>query len=299
MGNASFSYDSYRTHLRSTTYRNDGTRKNIQEVFTRRGMHPDLDPGNIVVRESRDSEANPSSRPLIIALDVTGSMGFIAEAIAKEKLENLMHGVLDTKPIDDPHLMFMAIGDAAYDRAPLQVSQFEADIRIAEQLQSIYLEGKGGGNSCESYDLAWYFAARHTSIDSFEKRKKKGYLFTIGDENPPEGITKEHLQKIFGKGQFKNVKTVDLLKDADEKWEIFHVIVEEGSYAKTGTNKKWVTEKWRDLLGNRALSLSNYNYIAEVITAAIQLNECVPWDEVIAHAQGDECKRALSYTFPQ
>lgn len=34
----------------------------------------------------------------------------------------------------------------------------------------------------ESYELAMYFMARHTSIDCYEKRGKRGYLFMIGDE---------------------------------------------------------------------------------------------------------------------
>ena len=37
-------------------------------------------------------------------------------------------------PVADPHMMIMGVGDAWCDRAPLQVTQFEPDIRIAEQL---------------------------------------------------------------------------------------------------------------------------------------------------------------------
>lgn len=61
---------------------------------------------------------------------------------------------------------------------------FEADIRIARQLEKLWLEKGGGGNCCESYTLPWYFAALHTAIDWFEKRGQKGYLFTVGDELP-------------------------------------------------------------------------------------------------------------------
>ena len=41
-----------------------------------------------------------------------------------------------------------------------------------------------------------YFAAMHTKIDSFIKRGKKGYLFTIGDEPVPGDLTKEQIEII-------------------------------------------------------------------------------------------------------
>lgn len=77
--------------------------------------------------------------------------------------------------------MIMGIGDLAYDGCPIQVSQFESDIRIAEQLDKIYFEFGGGGNSFESYTAAWYFGSRHTKLDCLN-RGKKGIIITMGDE---------------------------------------------------------------------------------------------------------------------
>lgn len=116
------------------------------EVFGGRSLHPDLDPSRAGVRESRDSKLNPESNPVIVALDVTGSMGMIAEVIARDGLGTLVEEMLVRQPVSDPHLMFMGVGDVCSDRAPLQVTQFEADIGIARQLQRIWLEGGGGGD---------------------------------------------------------------------------------------------------------------------------------------------------------
>ena len=80
----------------------------------------------------------------------------------------MVEEILARKPVSDPHILCMGIGDVLCDQAPLQVTQFEADIRIAEQLEKLWLEKGGGGNSCESYNLPWYFAAMHTAIDCFE-----------------------------------------------------------------------------------------------------------------------------------
>jgi hypothetical protein len=95
--------------------------------------------------------------------------------------------------------MFMAIGDANCDKAPLQVSQFEADKRIIDQLTQIYLEHSGGGNDFESYNLPWYFAANHTVHDSMEKRGKRGYLFTVGDEETPQDLTRDQINHIIAR----------------------------------------------------------------------------------------------------
>src|ERR1019366_3701840 len=120
-----------------------------EEVFTSTGLKDYMDPAKITVRESRDSEAHPKSTALIFGFDETGSMGGIPEVFVKTSLGKMMTGIFDASPISDPHIMVLGIGDAHADHAPLQCSQFETDIRIAEQLTDIYLEGNGGGNDQE------------------------------------------------------------------------------------------------------------------------------------------------------
>jgi hypothetical protein len=198
-------------------------------------------------------------------------MGMLADVIAREGLGTLFTGILDRQPIQDPHVMFMAIGDANCDRAPLQVSQFEADKRIIEQLAMIYLEHGGGGNNFESYNLAWYFAAMHTVHDSMEKRGKRGYLFTIGDEEIPEDLTASQIKTIMGE-DVQVPSTRDLLRMAQRTYDVFHVIIEEGNHMKYH-NKNAVTEGWRELLGQRVISLSDHRHLAETIVSAIEVAE--------------------------
>jgi len=99
-----------------------------QQIFSRSGINPQFDPAQIKVRESVDSPDNPNSTPIIVALDVTGSMGKIPEALIKDGLGTMAKEILDRKPVSDPHIMFMAVGDAYSDNAPLQATQFEADM---------------------------------------------------------------------------------------------------------------------------------------------------------------------------
>ncbi len=265
-----------------------------EQIFSNHKIFEDFNPQKVTLRESRDSDLNPLSTPLIFGLDVTGSMGIIAEKMAKEGLGALVNGILDRVPVTDPHIMIMGIGDANCDRGPLQVTQFESDIRIAEQLSNIWLEGGGGGNSYESYDLPWYFAANKTSTDAWEKRGKKGYLFTIGDELPSPGINGSDLQRIFGKGQYtETVSSTASLADAQEKYNVFHIIVEQGDFCRR--NKEEVVSKWKRILDRRAIRLNDYNCISQVIISAIEVSEGRDPEDVINSWEIPKVKDAVRY----
>ena len=273
MGHGRFSstdWDSFTAHRTAGRSRED--------VFSR-GLRPSMDPRLLSagVRESRDSPDNPNSTPVIVGLDVTGSMGMIAEAIARQGLRTLFESIYERQPVPDPHVMFMGIGDAACDSAPLQVSQFEADIRIAEQLVDLWLEGGGGGNNSESYTLPWLFAALHPATDAWSKRGRKGYLFTIGDEEPPAVLTAREQRRVLGQGQ-RDLRTRDLLALVSRQWEVFHIIVEQGSYCHARPDR--VIGAWTGLLGQRALRLSDYAALPEVIVSAIEVHQGRDPDEV-------------------
>jgi hypothetical protein len=267
MGSGVFNPTAYRSFAAST----DG--KKTEEIYSSREVHEKLNPKGVKIRESRDSVDNPNSTPLIVALDVTGSMGMLADVIAREGLGVLFTGVLDRKPISDPHVMFMAIGDANYDRAPLQVSQFEADNRIVEQLTQIYLEHGGGGNTFESYNLAWYFAAFHTEHDSIIKRGKRGYLFTVGDEQAPQRLTLDQIKRFIGDTPQSELSALEMLQMAQRTYDMFHIIIEEGDYARQHLAE--VTSSWQELLGQRAILLADYKKLAETIVSAIEVAEGV------------------------
>mgnify|MGYP003317498111 CR=1 FL=1 len=119
--------------------------KSTSAIYTSQTMKSAYNPKN-VVRESLDSKEHPESTPIILGLDVTGSMSRILNVMA-EKMGLVMEEIYKRNPVSDPQILFSAIGDAMCDRYPLQVTQFESDIRIAEQLTDVYFERGGGGNA--------------------------------------------------------------------------------------------------------------------------------------------------------
>lgn len=246
-------------------------RSTASQIFKKTKMEERFDPKYINIREARDSEDHPNSTPIIIGLDVTGSMGYLSEAIAKNALHETMMKLYSTKPVADPQLMFAAIGDVT-DDAPLQVTQFESDIRIAEQLLSLWLEG-AGADAPEDFELLWYFAAKHTSIDSFEKRGKKGFLFTIGDADCHPTVMADKMERVFGE-HTSTFSSTELANMAMEKYEVFHINL---------TNADVIPANFNRAIPGKVILLNknDVNYIPEIIITVMQLVNGMSEKEVL------------------
>lgn len=243
----------------------------VHTTYVANGIHKDLDPKNISIRESCNSPAHPKATPIILGCDVTGSMGQIAHEIVKTGLGVLVKEVLDRKPVTDPHIMFMGIGDVRCDQAPLQATQFETDYTMVKELLKIYMEGGGGGNSWESYNLPWHFAAYHTSCDAWgDTPPRKGFLFTFGDENPPQDLTASDLMKVYGNGDEVVATNAQLLDALSTKYHVFHILIAEGSHMRTG-GASTTKHLWNDLLGQRAVVLDDYTKLGELIISTMQV----------------------------
>ncbi len=248
------------------------------------------------IREARDNDDHPTTTPVIVSLDVSGSMGAVLEYMAKTGMDSIVQNLYDRLPVPDPSVLAIAVDDVdAGNFVPFQVTQFEADIRIQEQLRQLYFERGGGGNNYESYALPLYFAARHTATDAWEKRQKKGYLFTIGDEQPQPRLTQSAILRVFGDKIPADISVADMVAEASKQWEVFHIMVEQGSYMQG--NKELVTRKWTDLLGQRAISLPKIENLAEVLVSSIQIAEGANIDDVIASWKDEATKKVIKRVF--
>lgn len=222
------------------------------------------------VRESCDSDEHPTSRAIGVFFDVTGSMGGIPRVL-QQKLPDL-HGLTMRKGyVEHPQILFGAVGDAYTDRVPLQIGQFESDNRRDEDLESLFLEGNGGGQVHETYELPLYYLARHTRIDCFDKRGEKGFLFTMGDEMPYDLVSRSHVADHIGDGLEADISTRDIVAEVRRRYHYFHIVITSGHHG----SDPHVQDTWRKLLGEQVLLLDNPELVCETIALAIGLTEGV------------------------
>ena len=265
MGAGSFTTLNYCAYSKSLGRDYDySTGRVTGQTFVSRRLDESLDPQKFSIRECVNSDEHPNTIPVILALDVTGSMGEACSETAAAL------GVIITnlyKKFKDIEFCIMGIGDLAYDHAPLQMSQFESDVRIAEALDKIYMEHGGGGNSYESYTAAWYMGLKHTKLDCFDKQGRKAIIITMGDEPLNPYLPFRELNESINVTEQANIETPELYRQASEKFDIFHIAVDSPrdcycSYAKE------IEQSFGQILGKR-LKVSKIDELAQTIEDCI------------------------------
>lgn len=269
--------------------------------------HENLDPAGLTVRESRDSDEHPNSTAIAVLFDVTGSMGRIPVTL-QEKLPDLFGLLLRKGYVEDPQVLIGAIGDATCDRVPLQIGQFESDNRVDDNVGAIFLEGGGGGQNTESYELGMYAMARHTAIDCWEKRGKKPYLFMIGDEHAYSKVKAREVNELFGVADpetglkstvlAEDIPLADIVEELKSKFEVYFIIPAGSSYA----GQTQLEDFWHGLFEQNVILLEDPAAVSEIIALTVGLAEgTVDLDEglddlaEIGSTAGDTVGKALAH----
>lgn len=259
MGNTSYSTEARTERSVAKNY----ATASIGEIFSQRSIHDAMSPLGMTPREARDSEAHPNTVPILLSLDVTASMGHIPHELIKSGLPTLMGGLIRTG-LADAALCFSAITDHISNSAPLQIGQFESgDEELDMWLERTWLEGGGGGQNMESYMLAWLAASRLVVTDAWEKRQRKGFFITVGDERNHPFLPKSSCREIFGSEiaeslfEGDSISSLDLLRQAREKWHVYHINC---THRTSGD-----TPYWRGILGDNLIEVHDHTAIPEAI----------------------------------
>ena len=277
MGGGSYSFSAFSDYSRSSGCSYDSITHRISgHIFNSVSLSSELNAKN-KIRECCNSGEHPNTVPVILALDVTGSMGAACDECAAS-ISALMKDLYEQ--FEDVEVMVMGVGDFECDRAPLQVSQFESDVRVAKQMDKVWLERGGGGNGYESYSAPWWFGLYRTKLDCYDKQGRKGIIITMGDE--PLNPTLESRMVFDFLGDEPNTKekapeycwkTDALYKAASKKFDIYHITVQDNRTNYEGDGSSYdrkVDKSFKNVIGEDNYIVSTVDGLKNNIVKLIE-----------------------------
>jgi len=219
--------------------------REAQLALSHGSFHSELDPRGRTI-------SCDSGTPIVVALDVTGSMGDWSKIIY-DKMPMFFGQMIMHEYCSDPVIAFAGVGDAVCDKAPLQVTDFARGVAIENGLKKLWLEA-GGGGACygeqESYDLAVaFFASSAVSIPEGQK----GFFFITGDEGVYNPVPLPWMHKwapvaaheIFSQGSCRNQTPNAIFERLKRRFHVFHI-----KKPYTTARNIQILEQWQSLLGS-------------------------------------------------
>ncbi len=181
-----------------------------------------------------------SQNPLIIAVDVTGSMADWPFEIF-DRLPLLFNTLSQYR--EDLAVSFAAIGDVAVDRWPLQVTTFASGFDLEQLLGSLYGEG-GGGDAPESYGLFAHWVNTHVKIPATQEPP---FLIVFGDVNMHPTIPKNFILSQLGDRVAKDIDAIQAWKKVSQKWNTWFL------RRPTGKAGDIVDQQWAEAIGEKKI----------------------------------------------
>jgi ribosomal protein S27AE len=180
-----------------------------------------------------------SRNPLVVAVDVTGSMA------------NWPFEIFDRLPLfyntlsqyrEDLEVVFAAIGDAGVDRFPIQVTEFAKGYDLEQQLGALWGEG-GGGDAPESYGLFAHWLLTHVEIPNAAETP---FLVVFGDAPMHEKVPGSQIQKWLG-DHTRDVDAVKAWQQLGQKWNTWFL------RRPTGRKGDEVHRQWAKAVGEKKI----------------------------------------------
>jgi hypothetical protein len=166
---------------------------------------------NEKIIDPRKTIRSESANPLIIAVDVTGSMASWPFEIF-DRLPLLYNTLAQYR--DDLEICFAAIGDAAVDRWPLQVTTFASGFDLEQLLASLYGEG-GGGDAPESYGLFAHWVNTHVEIPTLSEPP---FLIVFGDITMHPKVPSKQISHYLGDQSGRQVDAIAAWRQVSQSW---------------------------------------------------------------------------------
>ncbi|MBI3632888.1 MAG: hypothetical protein HY226_01200 [Candidatus Vogelbacteria bacterium] len=233
-----------------------------EELTSRTNADPSLFPLDRSIRTL-------SKYPVGWIFDETGSMGKLPKILV-DKAAMVVGEVSRNRYLDAPEFCVAAVGDVepGAEEAPVQVGEFCVPKSLDEWFKRIYLEGKGGGQARESYELMAFFWANKCDMPN----ATCPILIITGDEGFRETIPTKTLNVMFG-GTNESVTAKQVFKTLLEKFKgnVVHIRRDCSDGYGPALNKK-ILKQWTETLGEgRIVALESDLAIGDLVVGTIAL----------------------------
>ncbi len=213
--------------------------------------------------------------PIVVALDVTGSNIEFAR-IVYDKAPMLFGQIEQQGYLKDFDICFTGIGDAYSDRAPLQVADFNWGKALDGELKKLFLEGNGGGQRKETYELAAYFFANNCEMPN----AKLPFFLFIGDEAPYPRLRRDIAQEQLGVSLGEDIDTKKVFADLYKKFNgnVFFLHnpycgSQQSSHSSGDTSE--IKQEWAEYLGRgnaeKIIPIHEEKSVVDVILGTIAM----------------------------
>lgn len=169
---------------------------------------------NEKIVDPRKHIRSESPNPLIVAVDVTGSMASWPFEIF-DRLPLLYNTLSQYR--EDLEICFAAIGDAGCDRWPLQVTTFASGFDLEQLLGSLYGEG-GGGDAPESYGLFAHWVNTHVETPNVSETP---FMIVFGDAPMHPKIPADQISHYLGDGHRGDIDAIRAWQQVCQNWNVW------------------------------------------------------------------------------
>lgn len=173
-----------------------------------------------------------STNPIVVAVDVTGSMQRWPFEIF-DRLPLLYQTLSQYR--EDVEVSFVALGDATSDRFPLQVTDFRRGLPLEETLGALYGEGGGGGGARESYELLAYQLLYRCQAPE----ATRPFLILYGDEGFYPTLEPALAKAMWGDVIDEPLDSRRLWQGVAEAWNVFHLRKPYGGHQEASIHAQW------------------------------------------------------------
>ncbi|MBN1428816.1 MAG: hypothetical protein JXB07_10555 [Anaerolineae bacterium] len=222
-GEGSYSYDPAASDRRSTAAKRAAS-------AGPRTYHGSKGPNEKIIDPKKHIRTE-SKNPLIVAIDVTGSMASWPFEIF-DRLPLLYNTLSQYRP--DVEICFAAIGDAKVDRWPLQVTSFASGFDLEQLLTSLCGEG-GGGDAPESYGLFAHWVNTHVEIPNVEEPP---FLIVFGDVTMHPTIPAGEVEHYLGDKIGQDLDALGEWQKLARKWNTWFLRRPTGKRG-DGVDQQW------------------------------------------------------------